>query len=1343
MLKDQQIKVNMKLIVNDDLGFLDAIVSPRNNEMWFGGLFSAIPTLVFFLNDLCARYLSCVTDYIMLKNLTLIFHRVGAAFPSAEYVALNDLYKSCGGLDWIWSPALGKPWVFNSTSVNPCSDKWQGIECNAAFTGITQINLNSMNLLGSIPDSIGNFQLLKYLFLKENFIDGSIPNSIAKLSALLQLDLSENGLSGTIPASLSQLGNLHILFLYNNHLSGTIPSSFGGLLNLRRLHIGDNKLAGSIPESIGGLNHLNLLYLLSNGLTGTIPSSLGMLMSLQQLAVQRNQLSGTIPESLMSLSALTNLYLDLNPPINGTIPERIGDLTNLQYLYFAGTSISGTLPSAVGHLNNLLILDMQECLLSGTLPSTLGNLSVLQQLELGQNYFTGTVPPSVGNLTQLTLLSLSLNQLTGTMPDLSDMHSLQLLWLFDNFLTGTIPSAAGALPQSLVSFELFENLLTGSFPEQIGDLSELFEFSTFYNYFSGTLPASMGKLSSSLQYIEVYNNHLTGTIPSSYSLLAMLTTMLVQNNHLSGEISGLFNVTAQSHLFTIEIGGNVLRGNLPGELFSLPQLNSFSAVGNCFGGSLPDNICAAASLSVLLLDGASSGCSNRVLPMQAHAMQGTIPPCLLQLPNIQVLHLSSNGFTGSLPVDVALGPALYDLALDHNRLTGYIPTTVQSRPWKNLDLSFNKLTGTLKNSFVNQETNSTVSVNNNRLSGIIPVALLDLLQVDILAGNLFACKPTSAGNDLPQHDEQRKHYQCGSNAFNIPYFLWMALVFFFCVAVVVIAQYKTTCTNIADVITSQLSTWWVVWQNSSTREYYFIPRVKRVFQIHSVVTKAALSSAGYILCVLLPVFLSLGAYHATHTHEYAYTVSAAFLTGITAGIVEFVFFSVLALLLYVGIHYSFESYSAAEFIVPATNAPSTSNQAKHKIQSRTRFAERVIVWSLFISMNLVVVLGANIGFLVASTNSSIHSNVLTALQIMLAVFKLTWKWFCGHLIRWVSLYCAAPPGVTSTGTNNADAVRTAEFASLQVFITLVNNIAIPCVVAAVASPNCFYNYFYKTAKIEVAIEFPYCIEFTDAVCSEYTTASTEVNYQPPFIYSYQCSSSLLTYYAPSFLISCLLVTFVFPVTQIILVYLYNKADNGTYWYKLLRAGVPRILRPMDATLAESLLPNSSRPHFDAYQFMIAQLSQLGILLTFGVVFPPLGFALVFTIIFVQYYTQLVVARFVCSANRKNLFQYVTVLEAECAPAESLVPMMQSSSLMLLSFNCCFCALFVFDTLGDKVGFNGAVWVLIVLPLLPLLLYGVFKCVRILVLSYEHEDVDLCVGIELPNVVKSPMSLDLV
>jgi len=69
-----------------------------------------------------------------------------------------------------------------------------------------------------------------------------------------------------------------------------------------------------------------------NKLTGSIPDSLGNLSNLVYLNLASNQLSGSIPESIGNLSNLNNLFLSSNQ-LSGSIPGSLGNLTNILFLH--------------------------------------------------------------------------------------------------------------------------------------------------------------------------------------------------------------------------------------------------------------------------------------------------------------------------------------------------------------------------------------------------------------------------------------------------------------------------------------------------------------------------------------------------------------------------------------------------------------------------------------------------------------------------------------------------------------------------------------------------------------------------------------------------------------------------------------------------------------------------------------------------------------------------------------------------------------------------------------------------------------------------------------------------
>ncbi|XP_057796896.1 receptor-like protein 9DC3 [Salvia miltiorrhiza] len=89
----------------------------------------------------------------------------------------------------------------------------------------TTIDLSSNNFSGSIPDSIGNLNSLRYLNLSHNNLMGHIPASLGNISVLESLDVSWNKLDGGIPSELTRLTFLAKLNLSKNDLVGQIPQS--------------------------------------------------------------------------------------------------------------------------------------------------------------------------------------------------------------------------------------------------------------------------------------------------------------------------------------------------------------------------------------------------------------------------------------------------------------------------------------------------------------------------------------------------------------------------------------------------------------------------------------------------------------------------------------------------------------------------------------------------------------------------------------------------------------------------------------------------------------------------------------------------------------------------------------------------------------------------------------------------------------------------------------------------------------------------------------------------------------------------------------------------------------
>src|SRR6266496_174502 len=318
------------------------------------------------------------TLFCLVFALCVNIHTAKAQVNVQDSLALVDLYNSTDGAHWVNNT--------NWLTSNPVST-WYGI-ISVSNGRVIYINLETNNLAGQLPSSIGNLVNLKRLNLYSNQLSGSIPSSIGNLANLQVLVLNGNQLNGAIPSSLGNLQNLTVLWLAYNQLRGSIPPSLGNLASLQNLAVHLNQLTGSIPSSLGKLANLRYLSLSFNQLSGSIPSSLGNLVNLFTLELSNNQLSGSIPSSLGNLVInLIGVYLS-NNQLSGSIPSSLGNLVNLYYLYLNNNQLTGRIPSSLGNLERLGELHLNNNRLSGSIPSSLGNLNPSLSLSLNGNHFT-------------------------------------------------------------------------------------------------------------------------------------------------------------------------------------------------------------------------------------------------------------------------------------------------------------------------------------------------------------------------------------------------------------------------------------------------------------------------------------------------------------------------------------------------------------------------------------------------------------------------------------------------------------------------------------------------------------------------------------------------------------------------------------------------------------------------------------------------------------------------------------------------------------------------------------------------------------------------------------------
>jgi len=420
---------------------------------------------------------------------------------------------------------------------------------------------------------------------------------------------------------------------------------------------------------------------------GSIPSKIGLLSDLNFLDLRSNQLGGSIPGELGQLVNLQSLLLGENS-LSGEIPHAIFNLSSLQYLYLHANYLDKALPSDIGKLlPHLLELTLENNKFEGPIPASLGNNALgLRVIDLSWNNFKGKIPTSFGNLSNLTFLSLQYNHLVARddqdwefLNTLRNCKSLQILALDSNKLQGSIPQSIGNLPSSLQQLLLGNNSLSGQVPQGIGKLSGLIKLGLGQNYLNGTIEGWIENLKN-LQLLRLQSNNFTGQIPSSIGNL--------------------------THLAYLYLNGNEFEGSIPDSLGTLEHLLNLDLSYNNLNGYIPPNF---ANLQQLIL-----------LSLSHNDLQGDIIP-ISNFEQLTTLDVSSNEFTGPIPESLGRCRDLVSMQMDNNFLTGSIPTTfVNLKSLSMLNLSHNLLSGNIPQSLNVLDSLVKLDLSYNHLYGEIP-----------------------------------------------------------------------------------------------------------------------------------------------------------------------------------------------------------------------------------------------------------------------------------------------------------------------------------------------------------------------------------------------------------------------------------------------------------------------------------------------------------------------------------------------------------------------------------------------------------------------------------------------
>lgn len=221
-----------------------------------------------------------------------------------------------------------------------------------------------------------------------------------------------------------------------------------------------------------GDGRVSTIDLSTNGLTGSFPPETALL-----------------HESLTKIDLYNNIVHNHGDLGNSFL----GELTNLEYLYYGSTSFEyDGIPTEIGRLTKLIEYDCSYTLYFGELRgAAFENLSNLNYLVMDGNAYNSSFPAELIAMPNLQFVYAGFSYLEGGLEFIKDMPNIVELWLDDNpELSGSIPSSMG-LSKTLTSFSASNCELVGTLPTELGLMTQMIQIWAYKNKLTGTSRESL------------------------------------------------------------------------------------------------------------------------------------------------------------------------------------------------------------------------------------------------------------------------------------------------------------------------------------------------------------------------------------------------------------------------------------------------------------------------------------------------------------------------------------------------------------------------------------------------------------------------------------------------------------------------------------------------------------------------------------------------------------------------------------------------------------------------------------------------------------------------------------
>ncbi len=415
-------------------------------------------------------------------------------------------------------------------NISKLACNWEGIICDPSDRAtVVSIHIPGTDFFGTIPSELGKLQSLKSINLRKNQVIGTIPKEVARLSNLEEIDLGLNKIIGTIPEFTSPM--LKKIILDGNEMEGPLPdiSKSPPFKIMQDFNVMGNHLTGTIPPSLfEQMPRLTSITLSNNDLSGTIPDELGDLKFLQFLYLDNNKLMGYIPSTLaksfngnrQSMNILREVWLQ-NNTLSGTIPPSFASLDHLEDFYVDGNKLTGEIPA------DLCRVSLNQDFFEGVDERKIKNQCDAVACPAGTSAEDGVYPcnpciskrynPYLGSKGQCTVLNQRV-----ILDNFYKSSSVGGKWKGDNNWGRDdvfICDYSGVTCDEnnrVIRLELPDRGLSGEITPELGFLEHLQVLDLSSNELSGFLPSDLRW--APLEKLDIAGNNIQGIVPPTLCL---------------------------------------------------------------------------------------------------------------------------------------------------------------------------------------------------------------------------------------------------------------------------------------------------------------------------------------------------------------------------------------------------------------------------------------------------------------------------------------------------------------------------------------------------------------------------------------------------------------------------------------------------------------------------------------------------------------------------------------------------------------------------------------------------------------------------------------------------------